>query len=780
VVEQKPIARKFPPLLPERVSLSRLPVTGRDLFGREEEFALLDRSWEDETINVISFVAWGGVGKSALVNHWLRGMRRDNYRGAERVYAWSFYQQGVGDRAVSADQFVDAALRWFGDPDPTAGSPWDKGERLARLVRNQRTLLLLDGLEPLQFPPGPDEGRFKDQAMQALLRELASFNPGMCVITSRISPTDLADYEGDTVLSVNLENLSPQTGAAMLSAQGVKGTQAELEEASDEFGGHALALTLLGGYLTNVYDGDVRQRDKVRILREDEERGGLTQALMASYEKWFAEESPELAILRLLGLFDRPADAASIASVRAAPAIQGLTDTLQDLSDEQWQRSLRRLREANLVSDRDPQQPDALDAHPLIREYFRGQLKQRNPDAWREGNSRLFEHLRSSTVEFPETLEEMMPLYAAVGYGCEAGRHQEVFTTVYLRRILREQRNFSVRNLGAFGAELAALTSFFDPPWQRPVEGLSESDKGFVMSQAGNCLRALGRLAEAAQPLSYALETQTRMSNWEAASLVAANFNRLQLTVGDISGALDYAGRCVEFAERSGSILWTAAGRAVLADTLHHAGRMSEAENIFREVEETQKRSRPEAAFLVSLHGFNYCDLLLDEGKYAEARVRAEASLALAEQNHWLLELALGYLSLGRADLLEAKQEGARDFVRPAQLLDRAVSLFRQAGQLDYLPHGLLARAELFRALGDFGRARADVEEAMSIATRGGMRLHQADCHLEFARLLSAQDDKPKAREHLLKAREMIERMGYHRRDEAVREIEAWLEEAGE
>jgi hypothetical protein len=31
---------------------------------------------------------------------------------------------------VSADQFIAAALTWFGDPDPTQGSPWDKGERL--------------------------------------------------------------------------------------------------------------------------------------------------------------------------------------------------------------------------------------------------------------------------------------------------------------------------------------------------------------------------------------------------------------------------------------------------------------------------------------------------------------------------------------------------------------------------------------------------------------------------------------------------------------------------
>jgi hypothetical protein len=45
--------------------------------------------------------------------------------------------------------------------------------------------------------------------------------------------------------------------------------------------------------------------------------------------------------------------------------------------------------------------------------------------------------------------------------------------------------------------------------------------------------------------------------------------------------------------------------------------------------------------------------------------------------------------------------------------------------------------------------------------------------------LAEGPKDLGKAREHLVKAREMIERMGYHLRDEAVREIEAELEEAG-
>jgi hypothetical protein len=77
-------------------------------------------------------------------------------------------------------KFLDAALTWFGDPDPRIGTPWEKGERLAKLVAHRRTLLVLDGLEPLQNPPGPQEGRVREPSLQALLRELAAFNKGLC------------------------------------------------------------------------------------------------------------------------------------------------------------------------------------------------------------------------------------------------------------------------------------------------------------------------------------------------------------------------------------------------------------------------------------------------------------------------------------------------------------------------------------------------------------------------------------------------------------------------
>ncbi len=773
----KPEPQKWAPLPPDAISTARLPSTGEHLFGREHELDLLDAAWKDADTYVISLVAWGGVGKSALVNRWHGEMAKEHYCGAKRVYAWSFFSQGTRETAASGDEFIAAALRWFGDPDPGEGSPWDKGERLAGLVRQKQTLLILDGLEPLQNPPGPDEGKLKDPALAALVRELAAANPGLLVITTRHRVADIDHHSGSTAAVIELEQLSDAAGAALLRALDVDGPEEELQQASREFGGHGLALNLLGTYLHDVCARDVGRRNEVSLLEQDEEQGGQAWRVMASYEKSLGE-GPELEVLRMIGLFNRPADGQAIAALRADPAIVDLTEHLQGLSDAGWQRVLAKLRRARLLAQADPHVPDTLDAHPLVREHFGKQLRETYADAWREGNDRLYEHLKQvPKEEFPDTLEEMAPLYAAVTHGCAAGRHQEALDEVYVRRIQRGDESFSKHKLGAFGADLAAVAGFFDSPWHRPAAGLIEADKAFVLTEAGFALRALGRLEDAIEPMHAGLKTRIAEENWLNAAITASNLSELQLTIGDLPQALEYAKRGVDLAEKDQDSLWRVHTRCRLADALYQAGRIAEAESLFGEAEALQKERQSDFPLLYSHSGFQYCDLLLDQREYGQVQDRAGQTLVWVTEQRWVLDIALDHLSIGRAHLLEAQQEGTRDFSKAAEHLDQVVDGLRQAGNQEFIALGFLARAALHRVRKDFDRARWDLEEATSIAERGGMGLHQADAHLEYARLYLAMGEKAKAQNSLATAKRMIERMGYHRRKGAVAELEDQLSE---
>jgi Protein kinase domain/NACHT domain len=427
------VSRKLPTrLAPKKISVARLPVTGSDIFGREEDISFLDRAWTNKDVNVVTIVAWAGVGKSTLINHWLRQMAAKHYRSAQLVFGWSFYRQGTSGGTSSADEFLDAALSWFGDPDPRIGTAWEKGERLAKLIAHSRTLLILDGLEPLQNPPGPEEGRLREPSLQALLRELAAFNTGLCIITTRLPIADLADHEHTSALRRDLEQLSNDAGAKLLRALGVKGIEPELRNTSDEFSGHCLALTLLGSYLTDAYNGNVHRRSEVSArLAHDVRQGAHARKVMESYQTWFGE-GPELSVLRMLGLFDRPADEKALGALLKSPAIPSLTESLTDLSLTEWQTILAKLRRAKLLAGEDPHTPGHLDTHPLVREYFGEQLRSQRTEAWKECNRRLYNHYRTLAPQTPDSFREIEPLFLAVICGCNAGLFREALHEVYI------------------------------------------------------------------------------------------------------------------------------------------------------------------------------------------------------------------------------------------------------------------------------------------------------------------------------------------------------------
>jgi len=487
------VTRKHPAKsAPDKISLARLPVTGRDIFGREEDIAFLHNAWVKRQINVLTIVAWAGVGKSTLVNHWLKQMAARRYRSAELVFGWSFYRQGTSGGASSADEFISAALTWFGDQDPRIGTEWEKGERLAKLIAHHRTLLILDGMEPLQNPPGPQEGRLREPSLQALLRELAAFNKGLCVITTRIPVADIADHEPTSAPRHDLGQLSSDAGARLLRALGVKGQEEDLGNASDEFHGHSLALTLLGGYITDAYNGDIRCREEVSARLVDDIRQGVhARKVMESYQTWFGE-GRELSVLRMLGLFDRPADEEVIGVLLKPPAICGLTDSLTNLSPTEWRMILAKLRRARLLAGEDPHSPGLLDTHPLVREYFGQQLRSQRTSAWKECNERLYNYYRALAPQLPDCIRDMEPLFLAVICGCNAGLYREALHGVYIPRIQRGNVFFAARVLGARGALVSVLAHFFElGRWGSPVEkgveehSLTKEDQLFCTDAGG-------------------------------------------------------------------------------------------------------------------------------------------------------------------------------------------------------------------------------------------------------------------------------------------------------
>lgn len=758
--------------LPEKIDIRRLPGTTELIFGRQDELNALDQIWSQKRLNVAVFKASGGVGKSSLVRAWVEDMALDNYRGAERIFAWSFYSQGTRERVTSADEFISHALGWFGDGTKCEGlSPWDRGQRLAELIREKRTLLLLDGLEPLQSGQAFDSGKIKDLGLEALLDELGRSNPGLCLISTREQICDLwHDLDQGQVGQFDLDTISPNAGRTLLRVSGIEGKDAALEQAVQDFGQHAYAVKLLGSFLTWCGTPHIGHATDIRDLPEVEEKDGKhSRRTMATFAELFGD-SAKADILAMLGLFDRPAEAGCIAALRKGPVIPGLNAAVLPISDAVWQEQIDELRTFGLLMPESHHAPDELDAHPLVREHFGARLRDEREEAWKAGHERLYRHLdKVPEKHLPDTIAEMAPLFQAIHHGCQAGQLQEVLEQIYLDRITRVDENFLIHKLGAFGTDLGLAASFFELPFDRPAANLTKPACGWVLNQAAFDLRALGRLSEAVAPTELALEICISLEDWVAASVRASNLLALRLALGDVAAAVALGKIAIEHADRSQNAAMRMHHRATFADAMHHSGAVVAARAIFEEAEAIQAEWRSYEPRLYSTQGYRYCDLLLTLGEAAAVEERAVESQKIARANNWLLDIALDHLSIGRAALALGNRDKA------GSQLCLAVDGLRFAGSMDELPRGLLARAAYFREVGEFTKSRRDLDEVMRIATRCGMRLFECDAHIEYARLEIKQGQPDAARAHVKSADAIVSACGYHRRDGEVKALKAEL-----
>jgi hypothetical protein len=605
-----------------------------------------------------------------------------------------------------------------------------------------------------------------DQALEAFVKELGAENAGLCVITSRIAVTDLEALTGDSVRSKDLDHLSPEAGADLLRARGANGTAEELRDAAAEYGGHSLSLTLLGTYLRKAHRGDIRQRERLPAIE-----GVAAQRMIARYEAWFAGK-PELAILHMLALFDRPARKDDIAAVRANPSVTGLTDALESVTSVRWNEAVTTLRDVGLLAAAGEEGDERLDAHPLVREHFAEQLRIGRPAAWREGHRRLYEHLKGVATELPETVEEMAPLHAAVLHGCIAGQPQAVLDEVYRTRIQRGNAFFHTRQLGAVGAETAMLASFFDVPWHSLRPGLDTVAQRWVLTEAAFNLRASGRFAESSDLFVRALEDCFTGEDWRGASINAGCLTELEMGRGLLTSALSRSTRAIGLAHRSKDYYQQMMNTAHRASVLHALGD-PEAKAMFIAAEELQKRNHRKFPLLFSMQGCRYCDLLLDENCHQDVMERAFTTLSWAEQNRSsLFSVAVDHLSLGRAHLRAATSEKGGDLEKAANHLALAVDGLRRSGQRDEIPLGLLARADLHIHTRNFELARKDLDETFSLAIRCGFRLHEIDARLGYVQLHLAQGQLATAQSHIAKARALIKATGYHRRDRNITRLE--------
>lgn len=758
---------------PVKISISQLPTTSPLVFGREHELEILNDAWSKKVANVVQIVGFGGVGKSCLVNYWLADLNTRNYLDAKQVYAWSFYWQGAAsDVKSSGDFFIEHALTWFGDNDPSKGTPWSKANRLARLMRESRTILILDGFEPLQSPPGTDSGNIENPAVSFLIKELASDNNGLCIITTRLPVIELSSSHDERIKSIYLDNPSVSASVGILKSMGINGSGKDLKKAVNKYACHPLSLILLGGYLNVVYQGNVQKTVMLNSLFEEESQSFQAKNLMRGYLSWF-QGRPEQTLLNLISLLDRTTSIEEIRTISDLDSDSEIAAVLQKLTYVQLSYAIKRLCDARLIDIQQVAGKRVIDCHPLVKDYAVLKLKEEDTNNWIEGNKLLFRYYQYNMSEHPEKIIELDNLFRAVIHGTRAMLFKEAFHLYFFQL----KSGYTMLSRGSHYADQFCISAFFTRAWTTPTDKLSEEQQIHLYSSLAANQMSLGNIKDAIMYYEKSISWFFRERKWFEASAFSGPYISMLIAVGrlhdvgKVMGDLDpYVGNC------NNSVL-IAMGQVFHAYVGYLKGDRDFAAINFELADSVI--TKPEPGVVVSFPTVSsyYCKFLLETDKLQEALERLLKTFGWRSRKTWQVAidtpsilasdlLVLGLTFLARGDLINAKK-----------YLDEQVELFRSSDEWLYLPTGLHSRARYFIKIKEYDSAIRDLEEALQISRDTGAIFGEWESYLNFAQLHRTREEPEQCEDYLRKAQGFPCMLAYKFRNKEIAELEIYIKQ---
>lgn len=753
--------------------------------GRASERQMLSRWLLHGKSPILTLVAMGGMGKTSLTWYWLQNdLERSRLDG---LLWWSF---DGGEAAFP--HFLAQAILYVSDQtvDPTNLSFHDQVQTLVNLLRDRRTLIVLDSFErQLRAYTNMGQSRRPDHSSRdarscvdpfatQFLKAMASDpTEAKLLITTRLMIQDLEDSTGEPLYGCRKEKLnplSPDDAVTFMQSQGVtKGTDAEIKAACRSYGYHPLSLRVLSGLIrrdkklpgdiaaTKHYQqhiGLVRSRDRILTTAYDALSASLRSLLSriaafrgsVSYDALCVlNESEDTAT------FDRALDELIDRGLLSFDASQARFDlhplvrayAYDQLTDPIEVHSQLRNHFATIVASGSEDARTIGDLSPVIELYHHMVKSRCFDDAWQLYDSRLRGPLY---YEFCAYEIEVQLLSGLLGADHDIprvhGTIDQTWVLIYL--------SMCYERMGQLGAALTCAEQAVN----LNRKGGRQADLGSSFVALASVYKKLGQLESAREASAQAVTIFDEIGNMNWFGISHRNHGGLLILCGDFAEAernLDlaesvYARKPNQFAHGLASLMLH---RTYLlefqGDYSAALGTAEQAYDVacrgYVESEEAKKESSPRRfwavirQFVGQLTGKGISSTKVAASHLDSAYYKREATTALYR---------IGYLQCIEGQPKEAQVN-----------LEKALQSCRSVRLTGLEPDVLLALAKAHAAQTQSQEERPDVEryagEALSIVARCGYRLKQANTHNFLSRWKLDRGHWAESRHHAELARDL-------------------------
>jgi hypothetical protein len=216
-------------------------------YGRIQELAQLQQHIITQNCRLVTVYGMGGVGKSALVRHLVE---RNEIANRYDFILWLPLQSAppFSETLMKLVQCLSRCEQETGNCEQETGNI----EQIMQHLHRQRCLIVLDGWEEIIDNHSEDYTNYN-----LFVERVAQESHKSCLLLlSRRRPKNIERLEGQFVYSKRLGGLSYEDAQEFLKAEGLSGTDSEIEELIRRYNNPWILKRIIGS-VNSVFGGDI-------------------------------------------------------------------------------------------------------------------------------------------------------------------------------------------------------------------------------------------------------------------------------------------------------------------------------------------------------------------------------------------------------------------------------------------------------------------------------------------------------------------------------------------